>query len=653
MNREERRRQKSLNQTKAPSGLSEGDKAAHTQLEKARALFEKGAYAEADDLCQDVSASMPLDADPFHLRALIQYRLGNMSLAGDMILEAITRNDTDPEIHANCGAIMNMLGRYAEAEAACRHVISLRPRRADAYGHMAVALEMQGRFDEAIDAAREALKHQSNYPEARINLGNLLVRKCDFIGAVEAYAKVIDASPENPTARANMSLALLRLGEPEAAETLAREALDLNPDYPEALIALGNALSAQMQYPEALQAFNKALELRPQSIEATLCRSSALLQKGELDEAEAACRDLIVNEEAAAEVFVGLGTVLTAKDQFDAAADAFRSAIAIKPGLAEGHRQLASVLGAAISKAELEALQKISDDPKTTASDRVRLTFTLADILDERGDEKKAFATYTAANKQRKSLLTTNDIEFDPDVFDAHIEVLMKAFSGPQKPLTASRVADQLEPVFLVGVPNAGMALVERLLSAHPNVVSLGNAATVMGLIGDDPQNLFNEGDAENEAFAELLEDVGLMFSPSGSAERIIDTTPLHFLYLGVIELLFPKARIIHCQRDKTDLGLACYFEDFGMADAWATDVAHIKRFVEAEAHLMTHWKQVLQTPVLTVPYEMLISDMDTSINQLFAFLGIDDLGDNTGVRQAANETKDFQKYNNLWVERH
>lgn len=648
MNREERRRQKKLGHNKSVVVSPEAAKAAHTHLEQAKGLFEKGEYDEADELCQDASASMPLDAEPFHLRALIQYRLGNLSLAGNMILEAITRNDEDPEIHANCGTIMNMLGRHAEAEAACRYVISLRPRRADAYGNLAVALEMQGRFDEAIEASLQALKLQPDYPEARINLGNLLVRKGDLIGAVEAYAMVIEAAPESPTACANMSVALLQLGELEAAETFARQALDINPDYPEALIALGNALSAQALYSNALQAFEKALALLPLSIEATTCRASVLLACGQLDEAEAACRELIVDGEGAAEIFVGLGRALLAKGQLDDAVSSFRSALEIKPALADAHCKLAFALGAAMTDAELDALQKITVAPKTYVSDRVALQFALAGILDSRGDGDKAFAAYGAGNTLRESLLNINEIEFDPNEYDDHIETLTKVFSDSQKTSATSRGSDTDAPVFVVGMPNSGITHIEQILSAHPKVVSLGDAATVLDLVGDEPENYLDD----IGVFEALVETAGLKFTCTEAVERVVDTTPLHFLYLGVIERLFPNARIIHCLRDPMETGLACYFQDFRMDHSWSTNISHIKRFMDGEVRIMKHWKQKVQLPVLTMTYEMLATDPDTAQQQLFDFLDLDVPSGNSVVQGTMGVEKDYRRYTDRWADK-
>ena len=48
------------------------------------------------------------------------------------------------------------------------------------------------------------------------------------------------------------------------------------------------------------------------------------------------------------------------------------------------------------------------------------------------------------------------------------------------------------------------------------------------------------------------------------SGKRITDKLPLNFLHLGLIEILFPGARIIHCRRDAMDgSALSCYIVSF------------------------------------------------------------------------------------------
>ncbi|TIO37773.1 MAG: sulfotransferase, partial [Mesorhizobium sp.] len=43
------------------------------------------------------------------------------------------------------------------------------------------------------------------------------------------------------------------------------------------------------------------------------------------------------------------------------------------------------------------------------------------------------------------------------------------------------------------------------------------------------------------------------------TAQRIIDKMPHNFELIGLLSLLFPKARIIHCRRDAIDNCVSCY----------------------------------------------------------------------------------------------
>ncbi|NQW01546.1 MAG: sulfotransferase [Rhodospirillales bacterium] len=612
MNREERRRQNKLNRGSGSAtapGLA-GD--ARDLFEQARKLFEAGDLNEADELCQDVSASAPLDAQPFHLRALIQYRLGHLSKAGEMILEAITRNDDDPEIHANCGAIMNMLARYPEAEAASRHVIALNPRRADAYSNLGVALEMQGRLEEAKEACQVALELQPNYPEARINLGNLLTRTGDLIGAVEAYALVIEQAPDNPTARANMSVALLRLEEADAAETYAREALAINADYPEGLNALGTALVAQNRFAEAIDAFDAALALRPGSFEAANNRAAALLKNGNPEAAITAYQELIVDGKAPGEIFAGLGVALLASGLTDDAVQAFRDAIAVKPGLGDAYYNLACALGAGIEDDELAQMKIRVENPATALADQIALHFAIGEVADKCGDFENAFSAFTAGNSLRRQALNANEVVFDADAFDDEITAIIQAYpAGFQESLSQTRSHNEA-PVFIVGMPRSGTTLVEQIVAAHAQVRSLGEAATFLGTAADMAMD------------QDAIEELDRQFSGDDQIKRIVDKTPFHFLSIAAIEQVFPRARIIHCRRGADDVAISCYFQNFISSHVWATDLADIHRYMDGEKKLMAHWKKASNLSILTMDYEELVTDPERLTHQLIDFLDLD-----------------------------
>ena len=87
-------------------------------MDMAKTSMDDGDNKTAEVTLLEAAAIDNTKAGPYHLMALIAYQNGRLEESGDKILEAVTRNDHDPVIHSDCGAIMNTLGRPAEAEAA-------------------------------------------------------------------------------------------------------------------------------------------------------------------------------------------------------------------------------------------------------------------------------------------------------------------------------------------------------------------------------------------------------------------------------------------------------------------------------------------------------------------------------------------------------
>jgi hypothetical protein len=107
-------------------------------------------------------------------------------------------------------------------------------------------------------------------------------------------------------------------------------------------------------------------------------------------------------------------------------------------------------------------------------------------------------------------------------------------------------------------------------------------------------------------------------------AVRILDKMPDNILHLGLIALLFPKARVIHCRRDPRDICLSCYFQDFEGAPAFTSDLTHCAlRYLETE-RLMGHWRRVLPLQILEVHYEQLVDNVEDLSRQLIRFLGFE-----------------------------
>jgi len=107
-------------------------------------------------------------------------------------------------------------------------------------------------------------------------------------------------------------------------------------------------------------------------------------------------------------------------------------------------------------------------------------------------------------------------------------------------------------------------------------------------------------------------------------AERVTDKLPFNFMHLGVIALLFPNAKIIHCRRDPMDNCLSCYFTSFAEQIGFANRLDTLGRYYLDYDRLMRHWRDVLPVQIFDLQYEELIDDTEARICGLLDFCDLE-----------------------------
>ena len=91
-------------------------------------------------------------------------------------------------------------------------------------------------------------------------------------------------------------------------------------------------------------------------------------------------------------------------------------------------------------------------------------------------------------------------------------------------------------------------------------------------------------------------------------------------MYIGLISLLFPQARIIHCTRNPLDTILSIYFQNFSYSHKYASNLKNIAHTYNAYRRLMKHWDQVVDIPILTVSYEDMVEQQEATTRSLLDF---------------------------------
>ena len=92
---------------------------------------------------------------------------------------------------------------------------------------------------------------------------------------------------------------------------------------------------------------------------------------------------------------------------------------------------------------------------------------------------------------------------------------------------------------------------------------------------------------------------------------------------LGLIALLFPKARVIVCNRDLRDVAVSCRQTGF-TTNLWTNDWDHIARRFADHQRILEHWRRIDATPSLDVSYEELVRDLEAGARRLIEFVGLE-----------------------------
>jgi hypothetical protein len=99
---------------------------------------------------------------------------------------------------------------------------------------------------------------------------------------------------------------------------------------------------------------------------------------------------------------------------------------------------------------------------------------------------------------------------------------------------------------------------------------------------------------------------------------------PLNYLYVGLIHLALPNAKIINVQRDPMDTCYAIYKQLFVDAYPFSYDLRELGQYYQAYHRLMEHWNRVLPGVIHTVKYEQLVGDIEVQTRALLSACDLD-----------------------------
>ena len=406
-----------------------------------------------------------------------------------------------------------------------------------------------------------------------------------FASAISAADSAVRLAPGNADARLQQVESLIAGG--RVGDALARlvefEAAFANDAA--RLLQAGEIHARLNRHHDALRCYRHAESLAPDDRAAALAVARTLTAVGDLEEATARLEALTQRWPANPEAWYALAGMRTwtAKDNHVA--------------------RLEELAGAA------------------APADLAPYCYALHKELEDQGEDARAMEWLARGARARRM-----SYQYSVDGDSALMASIARNFNA-ERLRTAPADGPGSGAIFVIGLPRSGTTLVDRILSAHPAVESLGELRELTFAV-------MRGGDAAPAAAGQPRPQPDLTAIGRGYLDAVaplrsgrshfVDKAPANFLYAGLIRLAMPRARIVLLRRHPMDSCLAIHKTLFGDGYPYACDQVELGRYYAAWHALARHWQSTIGDSLLTVDYEALVGDQEGWTRRLLEHCGLE-----------------------------
>jgi tetratricopeptide (TPR) repeat protein len=446
-----------------------------------------------------------------------------------------------------------------------------------------------GDTEEAIKLLQMLISEEPENTSAKFELGKIYQGMVLHDAAIKLYKEILAIEPNHLNSALNLSVSLHHSG-------LRKEALDalssikkLHHTYlSETQIG---RIYVKLGYNDlGIEHYQKALKLNPTSFEAYTNLGAAYQNIGEIEDAIHAFQQAISYNKKCAEAYQGLAFLKK-----------------LEPG-------------SEILK-DMEALHK---DAEISINDNILLSYSLGRAYDNNEEYNAAFSyTHQANQLERKAF------DYSQTISDQYFDSIKRIFSKEMLETHPGTGAELDTPIFIVGMPRSGTSLVEQILASHSKVFGAGELQDLPALIkitqyvtrSKFPDNIPS---MPKELLVRISNQYLWQLGAHAKGEHhITDKLPHNFMNIGLIHIMFPKAKIIHCQRDPADTCFSIYQNYFSEQHHYSHSLEELGNYYRQYMKLMDHWHAVLPGKIYNSNYEKLVANPDHEIKEILNYCGL------------------------------
>jgi len=455
-------------------------------------------------------------------------------------------------------------GNLLKSEDLTKDLIKINPKVVFLHNLLGMVLSSQGKLDEAEKSYNKGIQVDPNFAIIYNNLALIYYNKISVGKDFQSNIK--------------------------KAEQLFKKSIKINSKLPEPNTNLGNLYSLIGKNEESINYHKLAISADPKYYYSYL---------------------------NIANVYVSIGN-------FDQAKKYLNIAISKNPNFSFAHRLLSRIIKYTNNETHLKQLKKLYE--KINPNDdlnKMNLAFALGKANEDIKNFDESYKYYKNANS-----IIRSKISFSLKKEENYFNEIKKTYNNNLFKKYKNQGIQNSSPIFIVGLPRSGSTLVEQILSSHSKVFGADEVGFIPSLLNkyfnEEKINLFLQGvfDFDISLFKKMANEyINLMKSISNNSERTTDKMLPNFLYLGLIKIILPKSKIIHCKRNPKDNIFSIYKNHFpGNKITYAYDLNEAVSYYNLYADLMKFWNELLPNFIFNIKYEDLINNTEKETRKMLMF---------------------------------
>ena len=448
------------------------------------------------------------------------------------------------------------------------------------------------KYDIAIQKSRILLKKNPEFIPLFNIIGISLQKQKKNDEAIETFRKGLLVDPLSLDLRLNLANTYKAKRHFDTAEENYKKILEINSNHILALLNYGNLKSDMSMETEAIDLYNKALKIDDNNFTTHFNKAFTLQSLGNFEEAifhAKKCLKLNKN-------FTPADTLLT------------------------------KILDYKKDDWHLQSMLDKAKDQSLTISNLYNLHFAIGNAYEKIGNSSLSIKNIKQANKLKRESLKFN-IDDEINLFNK-IKNSFKNLDLSSSKIDAHKQNKNI--IFVLGMPRSGTTLVEQIISTHSEVFGAGELFILANIIKD---NLFNNNN-NNQLNADILKSIDFndwqhqynkqLINFKFNEQYITDKNPLNFLWIGLIKIIFPNAKIIHCHRQPEETCLSIYKNNFPGTDlGWTYSQSELGTYYNLYKDLMKFWHNLIPGYIYDIKYEDLINNQEKESKSLIKACGI------------------------------